>query len=314
MITRISPTRSCARRLRLLLEGKPGRASRYSCGCAILLVAAGPYECAAQGGSSLIRETEYALANAVVAGTAAGILREIRGGRFVDGFIPGAAGGAVHYLGKRLLPAAAPWSDVVGHQLSSVGSSLVAHGAAAHSSSLTMVFPIGPLYITASRSEGLGYSLDVRDAVTILYGVLHPDLTFTPRESLIRTTPIFIASNGYLHSRGLTGAANGGVVFIEPREGDVHTDGLLVHEIVHVLQYRLLNEVLFHPAETAILARLPGGRRIKQLPIRLSVLYFAFNRSLGALSLKDAVLLPLEREATFLEAQVRIDSFDPRIR
>jgi hypothetical protein len=288
---------------------------RYTCACAcaVLVLTATPLECAAQGGATVIREAEYALANIVFAGVAAGMLREIRGGSFVDGFVPGAAGGAVHYAGKRLLPASATWSDIVGHQVAGVGSSLIAHAATADTSGITVMLPIGPLYVTISREDGFGYLIDVRDAVTILYAVIHPDLTFMSRESLTRGVPIFRARNRYLHERDLTGVTNGGVVFIEPI-GNFDTDGLLVHEITHVLQHHLLNEVLFHPAERALLRRLPGGRRIEQLPIRLSALYWGFNRFLGAVSLKDQVLLPLEREAAFLESQIKIHSFVPQQR
>ncbi len=216
--------------------------------------------------------------NALLGGLTAGVLQELRGGSFKDGFTRGALGGAFVYTGKRMASRRFEGAGLLGREVAALGSSVVRNAGEARPMFDRLVFPIGPLRLQVSPRTGrLDASLDVIGAAWLAWAIAEPELDLAVRASLSGGAPIFrtrnkviVTSANRLHGGGFTPA---GVVLQSyvPAWGSVLLDRVLAHERVHVLQEDQLLHTWLEPGEEWLLSKLPYGQRIaRRIDINVS--------------------------------------------
>ncbi len=243
--------------------------------------------------------------NAVLGGVSAGLLQELRGGSFKDGFSRGALGGTVTYFGKRVASRRFQGAGFLGREVSALGSSMVRNASEARPTFETMVFPIGPvrLHIQPHGKRPIDASLDVMGALWLAYGISEPELELDTKESLSAGAPVFRTDNklivfrsNQLHAGGITPA---GTILLShvPAWGQPFLERVLAHERVHVEQEDQIFHTLIEPAEIWLLGKVPYGDRIAR--------HADFNLSADVLAVMNLLFKrhadrPWELEAIYL--------------
>ena len=215
----------------------------------------------------------------------------------------GAVGGALSYGGKAVVARNSGIANLLGRQLSAVGSSLVANASAARSPASHIALPWGPfrlhvedLHIRKSRIK-----LDLASTVALIDAIGDRDLDFRAGMSLSHGVPIFKV-DWAKNSGRLGGSHLAGVVryrpktrFLEMEAGKVRS--VIGHELVHALQRDFAFNVWAAPLEDYVFARMPGGKVIgRYVDIGLDVPMWSV---LNVVTSYDA--RPWEREAVTLE-------------
>jgi hypothetical protein len=243
--------------------------------------------------------------NALFGGVTAGLLQELRGGSFKDGFTRGAMGGSVAYFGKRIASRRFDGAGFVGREVSAVGSSMIRNASEARGTFERLVFPIGPVRLHVQPFGGRRFdaSLDVVSALWTAYAISEPELELAGDESLSAGTPVFRTNNklivfrsNRLHAGGIT---PGSLILQSyvPAWGQPFLERVLAHERVHIEQEDQIFHTLIDPAEAWLLGRAPHGEWIAK--------HTDLNVSASVLSLLNRLFTrhadrPWELEAIYL--------------
>jgi len=254
-------------------------------------------------------------ANGLVGGLTAGIVQELRGGSFQDGFSRGFLGGALIYLGKRVTVGKWAGAGFAGREVAAIGTSVVRNASAAEPSLARIDLPLGPLParlgITVDDSRDLRLRLDIVSAAWLLYGLLEPRFELDVGEALSSGVPVFRAVGGSVLERGQPAlgvavarniflsdpTASGGPVGTTP---DPALRQTLHHERVHVLQQDFFLAAWSEPLTNAVFQRVAPGRWV---PAHLAVdgLWWVMpSLRRWIYSPQDAYRFPTELEADFL--------------
>jgi hypothetical protein len=207
--------------------------------------------------------------NVLLGGLTAGILQELRGGSFKDGFSRGALGGVFTYAGKRVASRRFDGAGLLGRELAAVGSSVIRNASEARPAFDELMFTLGPLRLLARPgTRQLHASIDLVGAAWIAWGIAEPDLDLAVGESFSAGTAVFRTDNkvivlnaGRTHGGGFTPAS---VVLLShvPGWGSVFLERVAAHERVHVLQEDQMLHTWLEPLNELLVTRLPYDQRI----------------------------------------------------
>ena len=242
-------------------------------------------------------------ANAALGGVTGGILRRMRGGSFRDGFVRGAAGGAVAYGGKAVSAVRRSGSGLLGRQLGGIGASLTLQ-ASTPDSAVPIRLPVGPVNVYLARGSAGRTSasarLDLVATAAIVRIAANGGTRWDARQSLSAGTVVF-RDQAWDHP-GFLGYADAGVIVLrDDRLGelfvpDVRRARTAPHERVHVIADDYLFGAWGLPVERAALQRLPWAERMGRY-VDVGVSHFLVP-SLAPLLRYDR--RPWEQEASFL--------------
>lgn len=243
--------------------------------------------------------------NALFGGVSAGLMQELRGGSFRDGFTRGALGGSFAYFGKRIAGQRFDGAGFIGREVSAVGSSIIRNASEARPTFESLVFPVGPvrLHVRPKGERRIDASVDVMGSLWLAYAISEPELEFAATESLSAGAPVFRTDNKLIvfrssrfHAGGITPA---GVILQSyvPAWGQPFLQRVLAHERIHVEQEDQIFHTLIEPAGTWLLRRVPHGNRIaRHVDINLSTEVLA----LAGYLFKHHSDRPWELEAIYL--------------
>jgi hypothetical protein len=259
-------------------------------GCALA-----PPRLAAQVDSS-VRLKNAAVNGALGAATV--VVRRAVGRRLTPAAVAqGAAGGVAMSLGRQMAGSGAPGSGLLGRTVHAGGLSLV---AAAVSDDRVLLLPVGPLTLHVPTESGrpLRARIDAADTFVLLQTAFAPGTRLDAGASLSAGAPVFVRPQARMRDPTVRGYARlGTVVLSDAPHSDYARATLLAHETIHVLQLDALRLLAAHPAERAVLGRVPGfgvvGRHIDVglvAPAVVSALHVSVERHRH----------PFEREAYLL--------------
>jgi hypothetical protein len=243
-------------------------------------------------------------ANAVLGGLTAGILQELRGGSFKDGFARGALGGSVVYAGKRIAASRFDGAGLTGREVAAVGASVVRNASDGIGTFDRLILPAGFVRVYWDRkNRDVAFKLDVVSAGIVAYAIAEDDLVLDGGRSLSSGTPVFRTEGkvitygtGDQHAAGVSRA---GTVFradVRPW-GDEFLDRAFAHELVHVVQDDQLFITLNDHLDDWAFSRLGAAGRIgRYVDINIS------SQVLVVLSrmIENHADRPWEMEAIFL--------------
>jgi len=192
----------------------------------------------------------------------------VRGGSFTEGFMRGAAGGAVTWAGKRLASERFAAAGLLGRGVSAAGASAVRNAADGEAPFARLTVPLGPVWfeIRPGSAERIRARLDAAALGWFLYGVVEPELNLDVAESLSAGTPVF-RTDGQLLAHGddevhAAGVTNAGVIFLAdvPAFGESFERRSFAHERIHVLQEDALAIQWTDPLAARATRDVPGLR------------------------------------------------------
>lgn len=210
---------------------------------------------------------EFAIlsANALLSGVTAGIVQELRGGSFRDGFMRALPGGAAIYLGKRAAAERFDGAGLLGREVAAVGTSMVRNAGDGVPLFSSLVLPVGitRVYVTPGSSPHLRVRLDAMATGWTLYGIFNDHLHFDARRSLSAGTAVFRTRGEVLSGSAgdAVGIAQNGVLLLAdvPAWGPLAMTRTFAHEREHVLQEDVIFGTWMEPLQRRFLPRLPGG-------------------------------------------------------
>lgn len=190
-----------------------------------------------------------AAANIVISGLSASLTAVLRGEDVSRAFRRGAAGGALIFGGKRIAVERFDGAGLLGRQVGSVGSSVVANAGAGRDWFEEVWLPAGPLWIQVSSGERRRVRLNLRDVGTLAWAIHRSELEMDWTRSLSNGAMTFVSPRHRIvsGSREAAGVTIGGVVLL----GVTHLDPDVVHshENVHVIQHDFLLQIVGRPIE-----------------------------------------------------------------
>lgn len=270
----------------------------------IVGIAIPPVSAHAQG--TLPGEMAVLGANVLVGGLTSGVTAWLRGRSFVEGFGRGAAGGSVHYIGKRLAASSVPGGGLAGRVVGATGSSMVRNGAADRGLLERLALPVGPVTVywtSTPDSQRIRTRINIGRTIFLARLAIDDELRLDWAETLSAGAPIFQAPGRVI--QGETGSEIGGLelwgtVSLSDLSLLPPTDHgrLIAHERVHLVQDDFLYLAWADPAEDWLLDRVPGGPLVGRYA------------DIGALYMGMAALLilslqyqerPWEAEAAYME-------------
>jgi hypothetical protein len=207
-------------------------------------------------------------ANAVLGGVTAGVIQELRGGSFKDGFARGALGGSVVYAGKFVSAKHFFGAGLLGREVGSVGASMVRNAADRVGTFDRLMLPAGFARVYWNRAgHKVNVRLDVYAMGYAAFGFMEDELDFNARDSFSSGTLVFRTRNKVidlggsreLHAAGVT---ENGIVFRSyvPGWGEEFLQRALAHERVHVVQMDQLYVTLNDYANDWAFSKLGGPR------------------------------------------------------
>ncbi|NJD10775.1 MAG: hypothetical protein FIB01_10215 [Gemmatimonadetes bacterium] len=217
-------------------------------------------------------------ANAVLGAISGGIMQELKGGSFRQGFTRGFAGGSVIYLGKRLAVERFEAAGLVGRQVAAVGGSMVRNAGEGAGVLEKLYLPVGVGRLEVRPRAGkLQFTPDLTAIGWTVWAMTQAELTIDRAASLSAGALVFRTDNQVLRQHGDTltssGITNSGVIYIVgiPALGPVVARKQLAHERVHVLQQDQLFLTVTDPVEELLLRQLPfAGRYATRVDVNLS--------------------------------------------
>jgi hypothetical protein len=182
-------------------------------------------------------------ANALLGALTGGVIQELRGGSFKDGFARGALGGAIIYSGKRITAERFFGAGFIGREVAAVGSSVVRNASDGIGTFDRLILPAGFLRLYWQRGSGeLQVKVDVYSAGLVVYGIAEDDLELDTRASLSAGAAVFRTDNEVItfgsEQKHAGGVSRGGIILRSyvPGWGKEFLDRALAHERVHVAQ------------------------------------------------------------------------------
>lgn len=237
---------------------------------------------------SWMGDVAFASANSLLAGITAGVLQELRGGSFRDGFTRGALGGAVAYGGRRIVAEDFWGAGLLGRQVAAIGIS-VARNAADNRPSLQLVrIPVGPAIIEVDRTDDVVISAraDLFAIGSLVTAIADDRLNFDAETSLSSGAPVFRAhAHRIRHDDEIyTGVAVGGVVVVGRPSDQLSLEDTFAHERVHVLQYDFAQLLWGDPLEEFLGKHIPfaaGAQRYVRFGVLMPLLTEGVGRVTG---------------------------------
>ena len=182
-------------------------------------------------------------ANAVLGALTGGVIQELRGGSFKDGFVRGALGGAIIYGGKRITAERFFGAGLIGREFAAVGSSVVRNASDGVGTFDRLILPAGILRVYWQRPSGsVQVKVDVYSAGLTVYGIAESNLDFDVHESFSAGAVVFKTNNEVItfgaDKQHAGGISRGGLIFrsFVPGWGEEFLERALAHERVHVSQ------------------------------------------------------------------------------
>ncbi|MGH7482838.1 MAG: hypothetical protein ACRELV_11835 [Longimicrobiales bacterium] len=240
--------------------------------------------------------------NALLAGLSAGILQELRGGSFSDAFARGALGGAVAYVGRRIVVERFDGAGLLGRQVSALGLSVARNAGEGRGSLERLMVPLGPVRVYVDRAAGtVRPKLDLVGVIAMAHIALQNETDFDAWASLSAGAPVFdVPGRALISDDGIVRGAEytGTIMLSGVPDGGGDT---FAHERVHVLQDDFLFLLFGDPIESGLAGLTPWSDRLYDW-VDFNVVGPALHR-IGAefVSYGDR---PGEVEATFLEDRV----------
>lgn len=237
--------------------------------------------------SAWVGDLTFLSANALLAGLSAGVVQEVRGHSFRDGFARGALGGAIAYGGRRVAVENFHGAGFLGRQLSAVGSSLARNAGNTPASFSDVTLPLGPVLVHLRNDNGWGATatLDLYSAAWLATAIMDDRLALDVGETLSSGAPVFRAADHDMKHDGtrIGGTVVGGVIVVA-RPGQLPDDQIMRHERVHVLQYDFGQTLLGDQMEQYASRHLPFMASAQKfvrfgvaVPVLLGGLYSAFD-------------------------------------
>lgn len=187
-----------------------------------------------------------AVANAAIGAMTGGIGRWLNGGSFSEGFTVGSAGGALAFGGRRVGVADFPGAGLLGRQISAVGASIVANTSRGSAPLEHFDLTFGPVIVRLAPTGPLDLQprIVVWDAVCLISAIAEPRLQFDWRASLSNGSPVFYAPH-HLVGQGAAGKYRGGLILLSQD----FQPTTIEHELVHVLQFDMVDRLWGQPLE-----------------------------------------------------------------
>jgi hypothetical protein len=172
----------------------------------------------------------------------------------------GAEGGALCYVGKRIIGTDVPAVGLLGREVAALGASMVRTAGDGQGLLTTAVLPVGPVrvYLGESPDEGgrpgrLHVRLDLAGSLALVYMATRPGARFDLGASVLAGAPLFDNILGWAPEH--LGDEINGVIGIAGPGSRV----AIAHELVHVTQYDATFIAWSEPAERALAPLVPGG-------------------------------------------------------
>lgn len=212
------------------------------------------------------QKVEVALANVAIGALTGGAANLIRGERPWRGLAHGAAGGAVWFSGKLLATSDMPASGLLGRQVASVGSSIVANVVADQDPLGVIVLPLYLLRVDVElHNRGLRARVDVPATLTGIYAAAKKDMAVDWGRTVHAGALVILDQTKATTWAGRHAA---GVIIIKDQNVPenwwlpVQMDRVLRHEQVHLIQHDLTNLIVGRPVQSWIAPLLPGIRTV----------------------------------------------------
>lgn len=181
--------------------------------------------------------------NALLGGVSVGLIRELRGGSFLEGFRGGLVAGGMVYLGKTVAVQHFSGAGLLGRQIGAVGGSVASNVAAGAAPLSRFELPFGPVRLVLDRAaRDVGVRVDPLGVGALAYALADPKFSFDARATLSAGTPVFRASEPEIVGP-LGGASAAGlelysvILLADLSHFDAHTRAeIFAHERVHTLQ------------------------------------------------------------------------------
>lgn len=250
------------------------------------------------------RDARLLALNAGLGAATAGLTRWMQGRPVRPGLLGGASGGALAYVGKRVVVERWQGAGFVGREVAAVGHSMVRNAADARPLLSRLVLPLGPLrfYVRPDSQTRMRVRLDAPSAAyaILLSAAGHP---FDARASLSSGALVFRVTDLPLsdaRGRCIAGVAFGSTVVLSDltRQATDDRNPNFPHERVHVVQHDQLFTTIGDPAEEWLGRRVGWFGRMKR--------YLDFNVTGLVAMVPQAVWnegTPWEREATAVTRQ-----------
>lgn len=224
-------------------------------GCLVIMQLVWPARGIAQTGGEGPGHSEILATNALLGGLTGGVAALIRGEPIIEGFMVGAAGGGLVYVGKRL--AGEHWygSGLIGRQIASVGGSVIGNTASGREPFARVAFGLGPVRLYVGSERPAAWRVDAPGAVLLLRGLLSDDMELRGYESLSTGAVVF-------ESRKASASAGPGTIFLDASEIPDRRSYVLAHENVHILQLDQTYLSWSDPLESWVASASPATRAI----------------------------------------------------
>lgn len=197
-----------------------------------------------------IEDVGVAGANLLLGGATAAVTAWIRGEPVGDGFLNGALGGGLGFIGKRVAVEEFPGAGLLGRQVAAVGASMVVNAGTGQGPFAELWLPVGPVWLQAIPSAGHRARLDAGEVATLLWAATRNELELDGKGSLSNGAFIFRSPGHYLVSDGrrVDGLTIGGIVALGPSYFE--PDHIRGHEMVHVIQNDFMVHAWSRPLES----------------------------------------------------------------
>ncbi|MBA4158197.1 MAG: hypothetical protein H0X65_12065 [Gemmatimonadetes bacterium] len=238
-------------------------------------LAGGPCRTLPESGSDWEEHAVVLGANAALGGITAGVMQWARGGSFSRGFIRGAAGGGMIYLGKRVSAESFRGAGLVGRQVGAVGASVVRNTSEGRSLLDPLMLPVGPLrfYIPHDATTRVRVRVDLPGAAVLAHALLSPARTLDTGASLSAGAPVFLMREPFRD--GWFGSHIAGVIVLlsdspEELRRVPHQKMVFAHERIHTVQYDQAMHTWSGPLDARVLRHVPyGGWIARHMEINL---------------------------------------------
>ncbi|HEX2079610.1 MAG TPA: hypothetical protein VHG08_17925 [Longimicrobium sp.] len=245
--------------------------------------------------------------NALLGGGIGGTVRALRGGSFRDGFVAGAAGGALVYAGKRLAVERWDGAGLAGRQVAAVGTSIIRNTADGRAPLERLMVPlwIARLYVTTSPRLSVQPRLDLAGTLSTAYQALDRRSEFDLARSISAGAPVFRVYDAELD---WVAFQRSGVVLLRysqshqgleeqlPEDMSAPMEQSAAHERVHVVQLDQAFLLMAAPVEDWLLERSRTTARLHR--------WVDVGAVTAVMYLPDLLIpydrRPWEREADFL--------------
>ncbi len=240
--------------------------------------------------------------NSALGALTAAVRARLAGRRFWPAFGHGAAGGAVVYVGKRIVGTQVPAVGILGREVAAVGASMVGNAGDGRALLGAAVLPFGivRVYLGEPADDSGGarrvrLKLDLAGAVGLAYVATRSGARFDPGATVLAGAPVFdgvstVGMSGHLAEHVA------GVIALAPGFNDDRRLAI-AHELIHVTQYDFTFVAWGEPFERQLAPHVLGGdlvHRYVDLGLNVPLIW------LGDWAVPNDDQRPWEREAVLM--------------